>query len=75
MVRYKPVEYAQGQFIAISPEKQILSGSFEHAVNFVVDEKLDFSVIDEAHTNDNAGAPLGPTPPIRALKNDCYCWG
>lgn len=57
MARYKPVEYAQGQLIAISFEKQILSGSFEHAVNFVVDEKLDFSVLDAAHTNDDVGAP------------------
>lgn len=57
MARYKPVDYAQGQFISISFEKQILPGSFEHAVNFVVDEKLDFSILDEARTNDDSGAP------------------
>src|SRR3990167_7905330 len=57
MARYKPTDYGQGQFIAISFEKQILPGSFEHAVNFVVDEKLDFSILDEAHTNDDSGAP------------------
>ena len=57
MARYKPADYSQGQFIPISFEKQILPGSFEHAVDFVVGEKLDFSILDEAHTNDNAGAP------------------
>jgi len=57
MARYKPVEYAQGQFIPISFEKQVLPGSFEHAVSFVVDEKLDFSNLDKTHTNDNGGAP------------------
>ena len=57
MARYKPADYAQGQFIPISFEKQILPGSFEHAVDFVVDEKLDFSILDAAHTNDEGGAP------------------
>ena len=57
MARYKPADYAQGQFIPISFERQILPGSFEHAVNFVVGEKLDFSILDETHTNDDAGAP------------------
>jgi transposase len=57
MARYKPVEYAQGQFISISFEKQILPGSFEHAVNFVVGEKLDFSALDKIRTNDDSGAP------------------
>lgn len=57
MARYKPVEYAQGQFISISFDQQILPGTFEHALNFIVDKKIDFTTIDAAHTNDAAGAP------------------
>ena len=57
MARYKPVEYAQGQFISISFEQQILAGTFEHALSFIVDNKLDFTSIDAARTNDLAGAP------------------
>ena len=57
MARYKPAEYGQGQFIPISFEKQILPGSFEHALSYVVDNKLDFSTLDESHANDDAGAP------------------
>ena len=57
MARYKPVEYAQGQFISISFEQQILPGTFEHALSYIVDNKLDFSTIDAAHSNDLAGAP------------------
>jgi len=57
MARYKPVEYGQGQFIPISFEQQILPGSFEHALNFIIDNKLDFSALDEVHANDDAGAP------------------
>ena len=57
MARYKPADYAQGQFIPISFEKQILPGSFEYALNYVVDNKLDFAILDETHTNDAVGAP------------------
>ena len=57
MARYKPVEYAQGQFIPISFEQQILPGTFEHALSFIVDNKLDFTTIDAARTNDASGAP------------------
>ena len=57
MARYKPADYGQGQFIPISFEKQILPGSFEHALNFIVDNKLDFSVLDKIHVNDDVGAP------------------
>lgn len=38
MARYKPADFSQGQFIPISFEKQILPGSFEHAVHFVINE-------------------------------------
>ena len=50
-------EYAQGQIVAISREQQILPGSFEHALSFVVDNKLDFSNLDEVPTHEEAGAP------------------
>ncbi len=56
MARYKPADFSQGQFIPISFEKQILPGGFERAGHFVINEKLDFSILDEAHTNDDAGA-------------------
>lgn len=57
MARYKPVEYAQGQFVSISFEQQILPGTFEHALNFIVDNKLNLAALDAVHTNDAAGAP------------------
>jgi len=57
MPRYKPVDYTQGQFIPISFEHQILPGSFEHALSYIVDNKLDFSILDGAHRNDETGAP------------------
>ena len=57
MARYKPTDYAQGQFIPISFEHQILPGTFEYALNYIVDNRLDFSALDAVRTNDDAGAP------------------
>ena len=47
MARYKRVDYSQGQFIPIQFERQILPGTFEHALNYVVDKKLSMSAFDE----------------------------
>ena len=57
MPRYKPADYAQGQFIPISFEHQVLPGTFEYALSYIVDNKLDFSALDAARKNDDAGAP------------------
>lgn len=57
MPRYKPTDYSQGQFIPIQFERQILPGSFEYALNYVVDHKVDFTSLDGRRENDEAGAP------------------
>lgn len=57
MARYKPVDYAQGQLIPVVFEEQILPGSFEFALNYIIDNKMDFSALDAAHSNDESGAP------------------
>ena len=57
MARYKPADYSQGQFIPIQFEKQILPGSFEYALSYVVDNKLDFATLDQVRKNDDGGAP------------------
>ena len=56
MPRYKPVDYAQGQFIPIQFERQILPGSFEYALSYVVDHKIDFTALDGRRKNDDGGA-------------------
>jgi transposase len=57
MPRYKEANYAQGQFIAIQFEHQILPGSFEHALCYVVDHKINMSAFDALRKNDDVGAP------------------
>jgi transposase len=57
MPRFKDVNYAQGRFISLQFDHQILPGSFEHALNYVVDQKLNLSVFNPLYANDGVGAP------------------
>jgi transposase len=57
MARYKPYSYGQGQFIPVFFTKQILPGTFEFALNQLVDDKLDLSLFDARFHNDETGAP------------------
>lgn len=57
MARYKEYDYRQGKFIPISFDKQILPGTFEYTLNYLIDNELDLSVFDARYTNDDTGAP------------------
>ena len=57
MARYKEYDYRQGKFIPVSFDKQILPGTFEYTLNYLIDNELDLSVFDARHTNDDTGAP------------------
>jgi transposase len=55
MPRYKPVE-RNGLFIAVVLEEQIQPGSFEFALQHLVDDQLDLSALDAKFRNDATGA-------------------
>ena len=57
MARYKKYSYEQTQLIPVSFAQQILPGSFEHALNYVVDHELDLSVFEQRYNNDDTGRP------------------
>ncbi len=57
MPRYKPYDYNQLKMIPVLYENQILKGSFEYALNFIIDNKLDLSIFDNRYENDETGAP------------------
>jgi transposase len=57
MARYKPYSYAQGKFIPIHFESQILPGTFEYTLNRLIDHELDLSLFDLRFKNDGTGAP------------------
>ncbi|MBT8126276.1 MAG: transposase [Gammaproteobacteria bacterium] len=57
MARYKDYNYDQMRMIPVSYAKQILPGSFEHSLSWLVDEELDLSVYDQHYCNDDGGRP------------------
>lgn len=57
MARYKSYSYEQAMFIPVHFQKQILPGSFEYALNYIVDNELNLSVFETRYKNDETGAP------------------
>ncbi len=57
MARYKEYDYTQGKFIPIHFNKQILSGTFEHTLHYLIDNEIDLSIFDARYENDDTGAP------------------
>lgn len=57
MARYKHYSYKQAQFIPLHFEHQIIPGSFEYALNYIVDNELDLSMFEPRYKNDDTGAP------------------
>ena len=57
MARYKEYDYSQGKFIPIHFDKQIIPGTFEHTLHYLIDNKIDLSIFDARYQNDETGAP------------------
>jgi transposase len=57
MARYKDVHYDQDKFIPVSFQKQILPGTFEYTLSYLIDHELDLSIFDSRYQNDETGAP------------------
>jgi transposase len=57
MARYKEYDYSQGKFIPIHFEKQILPGTFEYTLHYLIDNEIDLSIFNDRYKNDETGAP------------------
>jgi transposase len=57
MARYKPYDLNQTKMIPLSYADQVVEGSFEHALNEIVEEHLDLAVFDQRYANDETGRP------------------
>jgi transposase len=65
MARYKDVD-TQPRFLPIDLARQLQPGTFEHALNHLLDEELDLSSFDTRFCNDATGASA--YPPALLLK-------
>lgn len=57
MAKYKPYDYDQSKLLPIHFHEQILPGSFEHTLTYLIDDELDLTVFDTRYRNDEGGAP------------------
>jgi len=56
MARYKLVDRSP-RFLPIVLEAQLMPGSFEHALDYLIDTEIDLSGIAKRYVNDETGAP------------------
>ena len=57
MARYKEYSYAQSKLIPIHFDSQILPGTFEYTLSYLVDNEMDLSIFENRYNNDETGAP------------------
>jgi len=57
MARYKDYDYDQMKMIPVSFDRQILPGSFEYSLAYLIDNELDLSAFDQHYCNDDNGRP------------------
>ena len=65
MARYKHIDTSP-RFLAVDLHRQLLPGTFEHALNHLLDHELDLSGFDSRFNNDVTGASA--FPPAMLLK-------
>ena len=65
MARYKHIDTSP-RFLAVDLQRQLLPGTFEHAINHLIDRELDLSGFDARFKNDATGASA--YPPAMLLK-------
>ena len=65
MARYKHIDTGP-RLLPVDLSRQLLPGTFEHALNHLLDHELDLSHFDAHYRNDETGAPA--YPPAMLLK-------
>jgi transposase len=56
MARYKRIDTGL-KLLPVDLSRQLLPGTFEHALSHLLDHELDLRTLDERFRNDEAGAP------------------
>jgi len=57
MAGYRAYSYEQSKFISIYFDEQLIPGTFEYALNHIVDHELDLYMFLDRYKNDDTGAP------------------
>jgi len=74
MARYKAIDTSP-RFLAVDLRAQLVPGSFEHALDWIVDHELDLSGFDTRYRNDARGAAAYPPSVLLKLVLLAYSRG
>src|SRR2546425_9193261 len=55
MARYKPYDYSQMQMVPVALDQQLVPGTLEYAIHYLVEQRLDLSLFDARYANDQTG--------------------
>ena len=59
MARYKIIDTSP-RFLSVDLQSQLIPGTFEHALDWLIDHELDLTPFDARYKNDDEGAPAYP---------------
>jgi len=74
MARYKDID-TQPKLLPVDLSRQFLPGTFEHAVNYLLDHAIDLSSFDARFKNDDTGAPAYPPAMLLKIVLTAYAHG
>jgi hypothetical protein len=66
MARYKHINTGP-RLLAVELSEQLLPGTFEHALNYLLDHEMDLTGLDARFCNDEVGSPAYPSPMLLKL--------
>lgn len=55
MPRYKAYDYSQMNMVPLLLEKQLVPGTLEYAIHYIIEERLDLIMFNERYRNDETG--------------------
>jgi transposase len=74
MARYKHID-TNPRFLPVDLARQLLPGTFEHALNYLIDCELDLTAFDARYQNDATGAPAYPPAVLLKVILAAYAHG
>lgn len=74
MARYKHIA-TDPKFLPVDLARQLLPGTFEHALDYLIDHELDLQGFDTHYRNDETGAPAYPPPVLLKVILAAYAHG
>jgi len=55
MARFKNYDYAQNLMVTVNLQEQLLPGTLEHAINYLIDNRIEVSRFEDKYHNDVTG--------------------